>query len=318
MERLLIIGCGDVARRALPALRQRYHVLALVRSASDVERPALEGVEVVRGDLDDPQTLAPLVGCADRLVFLAPPPDSGTTDPRSRNLIEVLRAQASKSGAILAHAPHALRHCVYVSTSGVYGDCAGALVDETRDVNPQSDRARRRVDAERAWLEFGRAAEVTTTILRVPGIYAADRLPLDRLRRGTPALRDEDDGYTNHVHADDLASIVFTAIERDDRPGIYNASDDTELKMGQWFDLVADRAGLPRPPRVSRAQAAERIAPALWSFMRESRRLVNAKMKDVLGVTLRYPTVRDGVPLRIPATIEPAPASPSNTWNSSP
>lgn len=299
MECLLIIGCGDIARRALPALVARYRVQALVRSAHDAGRLAALGVEPVLGDLDDPPSLAPLCGRADRIAYLAPPPDSGATDPRTRNLLAALHAPDSKSGAILAHAPRLPRHCVYVSTSGVYGQRAGAFVDERDEVNPATDRARRRADAECAWLEFGRASSATVSILRVPGIYAADRLPVERVRRGTPVLRDEDDVYTNHIHADDLAAIVVTAIDRDDKPGIYNASDDSQMKMGEWFDLIADRAGLPRPPRIALGEASARIPPALMSFMRESRRLVSAKMKRELGVTLRYPTVRDGVPPHI-------------------
>jgi nucleoside-diphosphate-sugar epimerase len=143
---------------------------------------------------------------------------------------------------------------------------------------------------------------VQTTILRVPGIYAADRLPVERLKRGTPVLRAEDDVYTNHVHADDLAAICVRALESDAPPGIYNAADDSELKMGEWFDLVADRFGLARPPRVSRADAARVISPMLLSFMSESRRLVNRRMKEALGIRLRYPTVFEGVPRGAAAT----------------
>ncbi len=188
------------------------------------------------------------------------------------------------------------RRVVYLGTSGVYGDCGGAYVDESRAVAPQSDRARRRADAESALAEWGSARGVEIVILRVPGIYAADRLPLERLRKGTPVLRAEDDGYTNHIHADDLAAICVRALERDAPAGVYNASDDSELKMGDWFDLVADRHGLQRPPRIARADAERLIPPALLSFMRESRRLVNRRLKDALGIALRYPTVFEGVP----------------------
>ena len=186
---------------------------------------------------------------------------------------------------------------VYLSTSGVYGDCAGAYVDESRPLNAQSDRARRRVDAERRLREWAGARGVRLVVLRVPGIYAADRLPTERLRAGTPALRTEDDGYTNHIHADDLAAIAVLALEHPQAEGVFNASDDSEMKMGDWFDLVADRHGLPRPPRIPRTDAAARISPALLSFMAESRRLVNRRMKEVLGVRLRYPTVHQGVPV---------------------
>jgi len=185
---------------------------------------------------------------------------------------------------------------VYLSTSGVYGDCGGEWVDETRAPNPQTGRARRRLDAERSLGQWGERNQVETVILRVPGIYAADRLPLERLARGTPALRAEDDVYTNHIHADDLAAVLIAALESKNARGVYNASDDSQMRMGDFFDLIADRAGLARPPRISRAEATRVLPPTLLSFMNESRRLVNRRMKMELGVRLRYPTVANGVP----------------------
>jgi nucleoside-diphosphate-sugar epimerase len=288
MERLLIVGVGDVARRALPALVARYDTLAMVRAVGSA---APTGVRLAIGDLDHPETLAPFAGAAELVLHLAPPDETGAGDARTRNLITAL------SGA-----PMLPRRLVYISTSGVYGDCGGARVDESRAVNPGTPRAARRVDAERAVTEWGAAAGVQTTILRVPGIYAADRLPVERVKRGTPVLRAEDDVYTNHVHADDLATICVRALEPDAPPGIYNVADDSELKMGEWFDLVADRFGLARPPRVSRAEAARVIAPMLLSFMSESRRLVNRRLKEALGIRLRYPTVFEGVPRGAAAT----------------
>jgi nucleoside-diphosphate-sugar epimerase len=280
MERLLIIGPGDVARRALPELASRYAATALVRG-----NPAGLGVATVAGDLDRPASLAPLAGAADVVLHAAPPGETGARDERTRSLIAAL------SGARMLP-----RRLVYLSTSGVYGDCGGARVDESRPPAPQSDRARRRVDAERALGDWGAERGVEIVALRVPGIYAADRLPLERLRKRTPVLRDEDDVYTNHVHADDLAAICVRALEREAPAGTYNAADDTELKMGEWFDLVADRHGLPRPPRIARADAERLVPPTLLSFMRESRRLVNRRLKDLLGIALRYPTVFEGVP----------------------
>jgi nucleoside-diphosphate-sugar epimerase len=282
MERLLIVGVGDVARRALPALVARYDTLAMVRAAG----PAVPtGVRLAIGDLDHPATLAPLAGAADR-VCTSRRPTKRDGDARTRNLIIAL------SGARMLP-----RRLVYISTSGVYGDCAGARVDESRPVNPGTPRAARRVDAERAVSEWGAATGVQTTILRVPGIYAAERLPVERLKRGTPVLREEDDVYTNHVHADDLAAICVRALEADAPPGIYNAADDSELKMGPWFDLVADRFGLARAPRVSRAEAARVISPMLLSFMSESRRLVNRRMKRARD-PLAVPDRVRGVPRR--------------------
>ena len=286
MERLLIIGCGDIARRALPHLKQRYRVAALVRSTD----PALaaSGVEPIEGDLDDPGSLAQLAGRAERIAHLAPPAGSGPVDARTRNLLAALAPRGR--GAMLP------QRFVYLSTSGVYGDCGGEWVDETRAPNPQTGRARRRLDAERSLGQWGERNQVETVILRVPGIYAADRLPLERLARGTPALRAEDDVYTNHIHADDLAAVLIAALESKNARGVYNASDDSQMRMGDFFDLIADRAGLARPPRISRAEATRVLPPTLLSFMNESRRLVNRRMKMELGVRLRYPTVANGVP----------------------
>ena len=277
----MIIGPGDVARRALPELAARYAATALVRG--DPPWPA--GVATVAGDLDRPASLAPLAGIADVVLHTAPPAEAGSRDERTRDLIEAL------SGARMLP-----RRVVYLSTSGVYGDCDGARVDESRPVAPRSDRARRRADGESALANWGRERRVEIVILRVPGIYAAERLPLERLRKGTPVLRAEDDVYTNHVHADDLAAVCVRALEADAPSGVYNASDDSELKMGDWFDLVADRHGLARPPRIARAVAGRLIPPVLLSFMLESRRLVNRRLKDELGIALRYPTVFEGVP----------------------
>jgi len=187
------------------------------------------------------------------------------------------------------------RRFVYLSTSGVYGDCAGERVDETRPPHPQTERAKRRLDAEHAVSDWGAREGVEIVILRVPGIYARDRLPLDHLARGTPALRREDDVYTNHIHADDLAAIMAAAVHSGGVSGTYNASDDSSIKMGDWLDLVADHAGFERPRRVSRAEAARDVPVDLLSFMSESRRLSNGRLKTRLGVRLRYPTVADGL-----------------------
>jgi nucleoside-diphosphate-sugar epimerase len=269
MKKLLIAGFGDIARRALPRLEARYEVQPLSRRHGR--------------DLDRPETLADLPG-ADAVLHCAPPPAAGPVDTRTGHLLASLA-----KGRILP------ARVVYVSTSGVYGDCGGARVDESRAVRPQTERARRRVDAERQLAVWCSERGVALVILRVPGIYAADRLPLERLRAGTPVLRAEDDVYTNHVHADDLAAIVVRALEERSPAGTYNASDDSEIRMGDWFDLVAERAGLPRPPRIARAEASGRIAPELLSFMSESRRLANRRIKENLGVRLQFPTVHDGL-----------------------
>jgi nucleoside-diphosphate-sugar epimerase len=284
MNRLLIVGCGDIALRALPQLARNYQVFGLVRAAAQANRIAALGAIPLTGDLDNPATLAALAGVADLVLHLAPPGESGERDQRSANLIAALSTRPPE-------------RLVYISTSGVYGDCGGAWVDEDRPLAPQTVRALRRVDAERSLLAWGKQSGVAVAVLRVPGIYAAERLPLAQLKRASPVLRAEDDVYTNHIHADDLAGICLAALERGAAGRVYNASDDSEIKMGDYFDLVADRARLPRPPRIARAAAeAGAIAEGLLSFMRESRRLTNTRMKAELGVRLRYPSVYEGVP----------------------
>ncbi|MFC4931968.1 SDR family oxidoreductase [Massilia sp. GCM10023247] len=274
--RLLLVGCGDVGMRLLPLLVARFRVFALTR---DPERAGLlraAGAIPVLADLDQPATLARLRGLAAHVVHLAPPRPAGERDVRTRNLTAIL-----PEGAQL----------VYVSTSGVYGDCGGALIDETRPLAPKNARAGRRVDAEQVLRAWARRAHGRLAILRVPGIYAADRLPLQRLRDGTPALRAEDDVYTNHVQADDLARIIALALFRALPGRVYHAADDTRLKMAEYFDAVADAYRLPRPPRMARAALAEAVSPVLLSFMSESRRLDNTRMRRELGVRLRYPDV---------------------------
>jgi nucleoside-diphosphate-sugar epimerase len=189
---------------------------------------------------------------------------------------------------------------VYLSTSGVYGDCGGARIGESHPVNPRNARAVRRVDAERALSRAAGRGAFRLIILRVPGIYSESRLPLERLRAGTPALAPEDDVYTNHIHAADLASIAIAALRRlrtrlRPQVRIYHASDDSEMKMGDYFDLVADTFGLPRPPRVPRARIAQAVSPALLSFMRESRRLDNTRLKRELHFEWRAPSVALGL-----------------------
>jgi nucleoside-diphosphate-sugar epimerase len=278
--RLLILGCGDVGMRLLPLVRDRYRVFAVTSQEERRAELRAAGAVPIVADLDVPATLARLGRLARHVVHLAPPQSDGVTDRRTRNVAAILPEQAC---------------LVYVSTSGVYGDCGGALVDETRPPAPRNARAKRRADAERVLRQWARRTGSRLAILRVPGIYAANRLPLDRLRKGTPALTETDDVYTNHIHADDLARIIVAALAAAPAGRVYNASDDTRMKMGEYFDAVADACGLPRPPRLPRAALEREVAPTLLSFMSESRRLDNTRMKTELGVRLRYPQVADAL-----------------------
>ncbi|WP_426196010.1 SDR family oxidoreductase [Massilia sp. DWR3-1-1] len=274
--RLLIIGCGDVGMRLLPLVRARFRVFAVTSSPERCAALRAAGAVPIVANLDQRASLRRLKGLARHIVHLAPPPGQGVLDQRSRKLAAIL-----PDGARL----------VYVSTSGVYGDCQGELIDETRPLAPRNARAIRRVDAERVLRQWARGSGSSLAIVRAPGIYARERLPLERLRLGTPALAAADDVFTNHIHADDLARIVALALVRGLPGRIYNAVDDTQLQMAAYFDAVADAFGMARPPRLARAALAQQVSPQLLSFMSESRRIGNDRIKRELGVRLRYPQI---------------------------
>ncbi len=283
---LLVVGCGDIGMRVLRLLRGRWRLLALTSSAARCETLRQAGALPLLGNLDRPTTLARLGGLADAVLHLAPPAPQGMTDRRTAHLLQAL----ARGGRV--------ERLVYGSTTGVYGDAGGAAFDETRAVAPATDRAGRRVDAEARLRAFGRDFGVVVSLLRIPGIYAGDRPgghPRDRLARGSPVLRAEDDVYTNHIHADDLARACVAALHRGMSQRVVHVCDDTDLRMGDYFDLAADLCGLPRPPRISRAQAAGVLSPMQLSFMAESRRLQNRRLKLELGLRLRYPTVEQGL-----------------------
>lgn len=296
-ERLLIVGHGDVGQRVARLLvasgrgRQAVQVLALSRSPERAGQLHAQAVRPLWGDLDDPASLRRLAGIATRVLHLAPPPAPAAGDERS--WLDI-RTMALMRALRLRSLP---RSMVYASTSGVYGDCQGQWVSETRSVAPTTARAQRRVNAELA-VRFAGRSGLRASLLRIPGIYAPDReggTPRARLLRGTAVLQSADDVYTNHIHADDLARACLLALWRGKPQRIYHASDDTQLKMGDYFDLAADLYGLVRPPRISREQAQTELPASLLSFMSESRRLSNQRLKRELRLRLRYPTVTEGL-----------------------
>lgn len=258
------------------------------------------GVRPVFGDLDKPQTLRRWAGVAHRVVHLAPPPSAGyeaskqastaVRDTRTRHLARAL-SRGFKGGS-------QLQAVVYVSTSGVYGHCAGQWVSEERAPAPTTPRAQRRMDAERQIRKWGRKG-VKGAILRAPGIYAPDRpagTPRERLLKGTPVLNREHDGYVNHIHADDLARAAWLACWRGKFAGrVLNANDNTVWKMGDYFEWAAQLYGLPPPRRISWEEAQASLPESLLSFWRESRRLRNTRMLRELRMQLRYPTVEQGL-----------------------
>jgi nucleoside-diphosphate-sugar epimerase len=311
-QRVLIVGCGDVGLRvanifSAPSLRPkglgtaRVRLLALTSSPDRIASLRQVGVTPITGNLDHPAGIRRLAGVATKVLYLAPPPRDGagvTTawgDPRLRAFAHAIRLRSVPAS------------WVYASTSGVYGDCAGDLVSEVRPVNPQTPRAHRRVDAEAAVRHFGRATGCCVSVLRIPGIYAPDReggTPQARLLKGTPVLLADEDVYTNHIHADDLARACLLALWRAKPQRVYNISDHAHLKMGDYFDMAADLYHLPRPPRISRSAATEKLPLMLLSFMNESRRLGNQRMQQELGIRLHYPSALDGLSnKKVPAAL---------------
>jgi len=290
-ERLLIVGCGDIGLRLARLARPNVRLIALTSNPNRTFELKSQGITTITGDLDHARTLSRLSGLCTRLVHLAPPPGQGAEDWRTRNLIHTL----------LKRSPPV--HCVYASTSGVYGDCSGDWVSETRALNPITERAKRRVHAEALMRFFvnlliGSPTSPRLTTLRVPGIYALNReqgTPEGRLKRGTPVLDAKSDVYTNHIQADDLARACWLALWRGPNNRAINTSDDSHMKMAEYMDWAADRFGVARPPRISLEAALEVMNPMQLSFMQESRRLVNIRLKNELKLKLLYPTIKEGL-----------------------
>jgi nucleoside-diphosphate-sugar epimerase len=271
--RLLIVGCGDVGLRIVARLASRFRIVALTSSPQRRAPLREAGVVPILGDLDDRRSLARLHAFGGRVIHLAPPARSGEDDRRSAHLVSALGYREGQ-------------RTVYISTTGVYGDHGGRWIDETAPLMTRQARSLRRIAAERL-LRRRRLAHV----LRVPGIYALDRLPLARLQQRLPALAADDDVYTSHIHADDLARIAVAALFRGLPARVTNATDDSSMKMGDYFDMLARRFGLPQPPRLPRAQVEQAVSEMMFSFMSDSRRLRNARLKRELRVRLRFPTV---------------------------
>ena len=284
MSSVLIIGCGDDGRRVSAGERAAGEtVTALARSAHSAARLAAPGLHVVRGDLDNPQTLTGLPTREARVYYFAPPPSSGTTDPRLRNFLATLAPDALPARIVL------------ISTSGVYGDCHGEWVTEDRPPRPDADRARRRLDAEQQLRAWGEAHATPVVILRVPGIYGPGRLPEKRLRAGEPVLCEEESPWSNRVHIEDLVRACLAAGERN-RPGaVYNISDGHPTTMTDYFNRVADALGLKRPPPITLAQAHATLSEGMQSYLAESKRLDNRRMREELGVVPRYPDLTQGL-----------------------
>ncbi|MBW2477588.1 MAG: SDR family oxidoreductase [Deltaproteobacteria bacterium] len=293
-KHITIVGCGDIGVRvSLLLQKQTCHVKAMARSGESAERLGAYRIEPILADLDDRDSLKKL-NLTDQLVFyLAPPPGGGTVDSRMRNF-----CQAIGSGQV----PIKL---LYISTSGVYGDCAGSWVTEDTPVHPQTSRAHRRLDAETTLCEWGQTYGVSTPILRVTGIYGPGRLPIARLQQRHPVLKEDESPLTNRIHAEDLAAICLDAARHGQHAEVYNVSDGRPGSMTEYFNTIADLLGIPRPPQISMADAKTQMTPMMLSYLCESRRMANNKMLSDLRVTLQYPDLVAGLKQAIDQLAQP-------------
>ena len=282
LETALIIGYGDIGRRVAMLCRQRgWRVNALTRQTLTATQLSTAGMIGLLGDLDQPDELPLLPSDTSLIFYFAPPPSHGDGDPRLAGFLDHVSPETLPCKII------------YISTSGVYGDRQGAWVTEQSPVSPATDRARRRVAAERLVRDWGQRNDIVTVILRVGGIYGPGRLPMERLRRGTPVLREQDCGYTNRIHADDLAAACMAAAQHGQ--GVYNVSDGHPSTMTDYFNKVADLYGLPRPAQIGLEQAPQLLGKEMMSYLTESRRLDNRRLLDELNVELIYPTLQQGL-----------------------
>jgi nucleoside-diphosphate-sugar epimerase len=280
---LFIAGCGYVGQRLALRLQAQYDVTGLVRSAERAAELEHVGVRAIAIDLDRvrPGTTIPERLDLEAIVYLTPPPVLGESDLRLDRFLQLASVP-----------PHTF---VYMSTTGVYGDTAGALVDESSVVQPRTDRARRRISAEEMTRVWCNERRVRRVVLRVPGIYGPDRLPLERLRHFEPVVREREAGINNRIHVDDLVEACRCALTNSEARGVYNVTDGRPLSSTTFINLVAKVAGLPTPPQVSMEEAQLTFSPERLSFLNESRRVSNERMLKHLGVVLKYSDVEAGI-----------------------
>ena len=284
MPELLIIGYGDIGQRvAKLALSTGFNVCAASRSIELSSTEDDAEISLYTANLDRLGTLGELPTGKSMILYLAPPPPHGITDPRVQNLCNSIRKTALPT------------KIVYISTSGIYGDCDGEMIDETRPPHPETDRSKRRLDAETNFRKWGMSHGVPIITLRVAGIYGPGRLPVERLKNGTPVLRKEQSPYSNRIHADDLARVCLAAIQKGTDGSTYNVCDGEESTMTDYFMAVADMYGLPEPPIVSMAEAQTKLSPEMLSYLLESRRLDNTRMLERLDIELLYPELDLGL-----------------------
>jgi len=270
----VVIGCGYVGQRLIRVLPSDAPHLAVSRSSVGSNGLVLDL------DTDD---LAPLMARCGGAVLYAffPPPSSDERDHRSRLLVEALASELLQPAAV-----------VLISTTGVYGDCGGAWVDEGSPVRPVVVRSQRRLDAEAVWRRYGEMSGVPVAVLRVAGIYGPGKLPSARLQKAQPLLCLEQSPWSNRVHVDDLVRTARSAVGLNT---VVNVADGSPSSMTAYFHALADALGVPRLQEASREELASQWSEGLRSYMTESRRVDNTRMRELLGGVLQYPDLQIGL-----------------------
>ncbi|HEX4842566.1 MAG TPA: SDR family NAD(P)-dependent oxidoreductase [Limnobacter sp.] len=285
-NRIAIAGCGQVG---LTLLKQHTgsHFTATYRpgdsSHAKRTRIADTGAKPLGVDLQEKTHLLRMLSVCNRVIWMAPP---DTTTPMDTTIRKAVLWLATRACLLKKGRPV----LTYISTTGVYGDAQGEWIDERTPLNPQSERAKRRVQAE-TQVRLGLTRGVAVHVLRAPGIYGDERLPTDRLKAGTPAIVASEDSWSNHIHELDLARLALWVNRKAFTWAVVNACDEAPTKMGDYFDAVAQATGLPPPPRLSRKLVKAQVSPMMWSFMAESRKIRSRAMAK-LGFKLRYPSVQ--------------------------
>jgi nucleoside-diphosphate-sugar epimerase len=282
LKNIWIIGCGDIGRRVFKRVETLYQnhehrTTALVRSEESKQLCQQLGINTLLYDLDEPTALDKTQFKDAEIFYFAPPPKAGDTDTRLSHFLKELNEAPAK--------------VVLISTTGVYGDCKGDWIDESKPVNPQTGRAIRRVAAEAILTEWASLNQKPFIILRVPGIYSRDRLPLARLKKKLPIVQATEAAFTNRIHADDLANICIEAMNSPFTKEVFNTTDGSPGTMVDYFNQIADFAGLERPQQISLNEAQQSLSAGMLSYADESRRIGNAKLLNILDIKLQYPTL---------------------------
>jgi len=278
-KNIWIIGCGDIGRRVAGLYQKNTDsIYGVVRSSESLSICTQQNIEGIQIDLSDEYDLPLNQFKQSDVFYFAPPPSEGIDDPTLEKFLNTIEGLP--------------RRIVLISTTGVYGDSKGEWIDENTPVNPTVDRAKRRYAAEQLLQSWANKYDAEFMILRVPGIYALDRLPLARLKKELPVVQESEAGYTNRIHADDLAQICKKAMESTDKNQLYNATDGSPSTITDYFNQVADYSGLPRPPQITMQQAEQTLSTGMVSYLRESRRIRNDKILKSFNIKLKFPDLK--------------------------